>query len=167
MGGGIEIGNTDSHAEYNFSLDPEAVSAVLEAPMKKTLALLDFTHTLAFSEAEVRWMVGAERESLKADNTLPYSVFGRLFYGNLDSSLKNGNEGAIIHDGAAFGYLLWRDAYETAVNTVCTDEAGRLFRSTKGHSVWLMDKMDRGIFAQRIKAAFCALRKGTESLDML
>ncbi len=159
MGGGVEIGNTACGAEYNFSLDPEAVAVVFESPLKITLASLDFTHTLAFSENELEEIIGASREALGQDETSVYHIFGRIFYGNLESSLRNGNEGAIIHDGAAAAYLCPGISCEAAEKCVRSDHMGRLLWDREGRRVEMLSRMDKSALADLMKEGFRLLRE--------
>ncbi len=158
MGGGIRLGNTPCGAEYNFSLDPQAVGEVLKSPLKITLVPLDFTHTLAFSEDEVAEIVGLSREELETSGESAYHTFGRIFYGNLDSSLKNGNRGAIIHDGAAVAGLCPGIFCETEENFLRSDETGRLFTESHGKIADVAVRMQKEALAMLMKEGFRRLR---------
>ncbi len=158
MGGGFAVGNTEWGAEYNFSLDPAAVSVVLGSSLKKVLAVLDFTHTLAFSEAEVEAIVGVAEESLQNDVRSAFDMMGRLFYRNLESSLRNGNEGAIIHDGAAVAYLCCRDDCTMEVKRVGWDHVGRLFESESGQKMNVIGVMPKEALAERLWNAFLSVK---------
>jgi len=157
MGGGFAIGNTDCGAEYNFSLDPRAVKIVLESPIKKFLAPLDFTHTLVASEDDVRYMTGAPKEEVIKDRYEMYDVLGRILYANLDTALKNGNEGAILHDAATAMFLVCPEKCRLKDMRIRSDEMGRLFPDGHGHEISVIETMDRRIFFLLMNHAFGAV----------
>lgn len=158
MGGGFVLGNTDCGAEYNFSLDPHAVSVVLSSPVKKTLVPLDLTHTLEFSEGDLAETVGLSRRELCEDSASVRHVLGRIFYANLDTALKNGHVGAIVHDAAAVACLCGGIAYSAEVKKVASDGFGRLFADEAGADLRVVTEMSKNGLTALMKRAFLLLK---------
>lgn len=138
MGGGLNVSNVEGGAEYNFSMDPAAVETVLSLPLKKTLAPLDLTHTLAFSAGECGEIVEealtrgqTKGHSLKGDRQesgTPFRLMTEIFLRNLSTSLAHGNSGALIHDASTLAYLLDPTRAKTEEIALRCGEGGRLTR---------------------------------------
>jgi len=160
MGGGFAVGNTECGAEYNFSLDPAAVSVVFRSSVKKLLVPLDLTHTLALNRGEIEEIVGKKKGDLKDDVRLAHDVFGRILYGNLENSLKDGNEGAIIHDGAAVACLCSGCTCFCESVSVISDRFGRVFTDTCGNQVRIVKRMSKAELIGLMKKAFRSLMEG-------
>ena len=161
MGGGLQIGNTFCGAEYNFSLDPAADHTVLSSPVRKVLATLDLTHSLAFSAAEVEQIVGSARSDCICDSASPCSVMAEIFCRNLESSVNHGNQGAIIHDAAVIAYLLNPHACVIEANLLQCDDKGRLFEAQDGAAAERIKEMDKNYLKNLLKETFQALRNRT------
>lgn len=157
MGGGFAVGNTDSGAEYNFSLDPESIKVVLGSGVKTKLVPLDLTHTLAFDEWDIEVIVGKSRADLAGDFASPRGVLGNIFYKNLDSSLRDGNAGAIIHDGAAVALLCGGCGFAVKEMGVRSDGMGRLFADEEGRNMAVVHSMSKADLRFLMKKAFAAL----------
>ncbi len=127
MGGGIGLGNMPSGAEYNFSLDPRAVAEVLACPIRKVLAPLNLTHTLAFLPDAVEEIVGATAAELRWDTLRRRDLFGEIFFRNLSSALTEGHKGAVIHDAATIAYLADPSCCSLEKVRLRCDAAGRIF----------------------------------------
>lgn len=159
MGGGFTISNVEHNAEYNFSMDAEAVKKVLELPMKKIIIPLDVTHELAFSLTEIEDIVGVSRKESKNliyDN--PFAVFAELFYLNYETAVKHGNFGAIIHDAATFAYLLDKNKCELREYNIISNEYGAVKKDSGGELVYIIEKIDREFVRNMLKETFERLK---------
>ncbi len=160
MGGGLEVGNVlpdgcgGFRGEYNFSLDPCAVEAVLRCPVRKVLAPLDLTHTLAFSVEEVAEMVGASAGEVRWERLTVRDMFGAVFYRNLESALREGHDGAIIHDAAAVAYVAARDACVVEEKRLVCDGDGCIAEAADGAAVEVILRMDKVRLKEMLRAAF-------------
>ena len=158
MGGGFEVSNMDNNTEYNFSMDAEAVKKVLACHVKKVLASLDMTHRLAFSLPDIEDITGVKRELLPDDMSDPFTVLAKLFYLNYDTSVKNGNPGAIIHDATTLAYLVGRDDPGAPCNIkqykIISDEYGALSKHPNGHDVTVIEEIDRDFVKDLLKRSF-------------
>lgn len=161
MGGGLQIGNTSCGAEYNFSLDPPSDYTVLNSPVRKVLATLDLTHSLAFSASEVEQIVGSSRSDSLCAPPFPYSIMSEIFYRNLESSINHGNNGAIIHDAATIAYLLSPRECVIETNRLQCDDKGRLVEAQDGAPAERIKRMDKNYLKNLLKGTFQALRNKT------
>jgi inosine-uridine nucleoside N-ribohydrolase len=142
-------------------MDAEAVKKVLESPMKKIIAPLDMTHQTALSLEEIEEIAGISREkSKKSAHDNAFAVFTELFYLNYETAVKNGEPGAIIHDAATLAYLLdinkrekWEKC-ELREHKISSDGYGAVKKDSAGHSVLIIEKIEREFVKNMLKDTF-------------
>jgi inosine-uridine nucleoside N-ribohydrolase len=156
MGGGFDVFNMPHNAEYNFSCDPAAVKKVLACPVDKTLAPLDMTHKLAFSQGEIGEMTKKTPAAAAAPSLQKRAgdILSELFYLNYETSVKNGNEGAIIHDAATIAYLLDKNKCGIKRYNISSDEYGAVKKDLSGYSVNVIENIDRDFIKDMFKDIF-------------
>ena len=163
MGGGFDISNVENNAEYNFGADPAAVAKVLASPVKKVIAPLDMTHKLAFSREEIEDITGVKQNDLTEDMSDVFNVFAKIFYLNYATSVKNGNEGAIIHDAATVAYLIDKSKCDVQRYKITSDEYGAVKKHSpdcvSGHDVFVINDIDRDFMKGLLRECFFKLKK--------
>ena len=158
MGGGFNYYNVNHHAEYNFSLDGEAIQEVLNLPLKITICPLDMTQKYAFSEKEIENIVGCNRNSVFKD----YSQFGiisQIFFKNYDTAILHKLTGAIIHDVTTLLYLLEPDKCDTIITKIKSDDFGAVTNCSDGEAVKIVQNIDQVFFISILKKMFKKLER--------
>ena len=143
MGGGFDVSNMENDAEFNFSMDPVAVRKVLASPVKKVIAPLDMTHLLAFSLSDIEDITGANRD-----------ILAKIFYLNYETSVKHGNQGAIIHDATTLAYLFDKSKCDLQSYKIISDEYGAVRKHSDGYSVTVIEKIDREYIKNLLRGVF-------------
>jgi len=154
MGGGFDVSNMPHNTEYNFCMDPVAVGKILSCPVKKVIAPLDMTHQLAFSLPDIEDMTGVKRDLLSGDMSDAFTVLATLFYLNYDTSVKNGNDGAIIHDATTLAYLFDKNKCDLQEYKIISDEYGAISKHSDGYDVTVIEKIDRDFVKNLLKRSF-------------
>ena len=154
MGGGFDVSNMAHNAEFNFSADPAAVKKVLACPVKKTLAPLDITHQLSFSLTDIEDITGIKQELLSGNMSEAFAVMAKLLYLNYETSVKNENDGALIHDATTLLYLLDKNKCDVNQYNITSDEYGAVSKNSSGYSVNVIDKIDRDFVKNLFKRSF-------------
>lgn len=165
MGGGFKVSNVANGAEYNFSMDADAVKKVLSTPVKKIIAPLDMTHKLAFSLEEIEDIVGMSRETSKKSACVEaFEIFAELFYLNYETAVKHYEAGAIIHDAATLAYLLDPGKCELREYKISSDEYGAIQKAEKAEKdeagcwAWIIENIDRAFVKNMLKETFGRLK---------
>jgi pyrimidine-specific ribonucleoside hydrolase len=131
MGGSLSGGNHTAAAEFNFYADPEAASIVLSSGIPLVMSGLDVTHKALIVKNEI--------DALRAMDS-PVSVFAAdLLDYYLKVYIKQGYNGAVLHDPCAVACLVRPDLFESrpyyvVVETMGTHTAGMSLADTRPNS---------------------------------
>jgi len=156
MGGGLDVFNMPHQTEYNFSADPVAVQTVLGSNIKKIFAPLDLTHKLSFSLSEIEEITGVAYP-VPINTPTPHNLMAELFYKNHDTSLKHGNNGAIIHDVTPLAYMIDPRACEIKKFHISSDQHGAIFANPDGCSVNILHHMDKRFLKDLLHHSYAKL----------
>jgi pyrimidine-specific ribonucleoside hydrolase len=105
MGGGIEMGNWTSMAEFNIYVDPEAAEIVFRSGIPIVMAVLDVTHRAMITRPEVA--------ALRADGGRVSVLVADLVDFFYIIHEKQGFKGAPLHDPCAVAYLIQPELFTT------------------------------------------------------
>ncbi|MFP4457281.1 MAG: nucleoside hydrolase [Clostridia bacterium] len=97
MGGGINVGNVTSAAEFNIYVDPEAADIVFNSGIPLVMSGLDVTNKAYILEEEYRKISSRGKVSNLVSELLDfYSIYGKM----------HGYIGNAMHDPCAIAYLI-------------------------------------------------------------
>jgi pyrimidine-specific ribonucleoside hydrolase len=97
MGGGINVGNVTSAAEFNIYVDPEAADIVFRSNIPIVMSGLDVTNKAYILEEEYKELENKGKVSALVAKLLDfYSIYGKM----------HGYTGNAMHDPCAIAYLI-------------------------------------------------------------
>jgi len=97
MGGGINVGNVTSAAEFNIYVDPEAADIVFRSNIPIVMSGLDVTNKAYILEEEYKELENKGKVSSLVAKLLDfYSIYGKMY----------GYTGNAMHDPCAIAYLI-------------------------------------------------------------
>ena len=152
MGGGLEMGNWSSAAEFNIIVDPEAADIVFRSGIPITMAGLDVTHRAMILPEEVE-------ELRRLGGRVPVLVADLVdFYGRYHS--EQGFAGSPLHDPCAVAWLVRPEIftakpYHVVIETKGCHTAGmtladrRPWTKAQPNALVLLD-LDRAAFIQML-----------------
>jgi len=124
MGGAIKVaGNKSPVAEFNFFLDPDAAKIVFNSGIKITLVPLDICNQTAIFLPEFKKLRNSSLYEPIINMMKPYIKAIKKF---------EGQNGALVYDALAAGFLIQSDIYTTIPMDVRIETKGEL---TNGMSV--------------------------------
>lgn len=106
MGYGFEVYNVNDISEFNVICDPFAADIIAKANLPITIVPLDVTHRVQLSQEEVNHI----KKYISKDEC--GIVFGQILQYLYDTSVKQGDEGAIIHDATAVIAYFYPELFE-------------------------------------------------------
>jgi inosine-uridine nucleoside N-ribohydrolase len=87
-----------------------------------------------------------------------FTVLAKLFYLNYDTSVKNGEQGAIINDATTLAYLLDKTKCDLQHYKIISDKYGAVKKDSAGELVFIIEKTDKKFIKDMMKETFDKLR---------